>query len=124
MLKRTNLYLVSLYFILFVSCSKKNNPLFQLLNSKTTQITFENTITETDDFNILTNEYIFNGGGIAVSDFNQDGLPDLFFTGNMVSNQLYVNQGNLRFKEVTEKANLKSIGFWSTGVAIADVNED
>ena len=124
MLKRTNLYLVSLYVILFVSCSKKNSPLFQLLDSKTTQITFENTITETDDFNILTNEYIFNGGGIAVSDFNQDGLPDLFFTGNMVSNQLYVNQGNLRFKEVTEKANLKSIGFWSTGVAIADVNED
>ena len=72
MLKRTNLYLVSLYVILFVSCSKKNSPLFQLLDSKTTQITFENTITETDDFNILTNEYIFNGGGIAVSDFNQD----------------------------------------------------
>lgn len=80
--------------ILFLSCSKEQSKLFDLLDPRYSGIDFENTITETDDFNILTNEYIFNGGGVAVSDFNKDGLPDLFFTGNMVSNEMYLNQGD------------------------------
>ncbi len=115
-----------LLFVLFglASCSFRTKPMFNLLDVTKTQINFENTITETDDFNILTNEYIFNGGGIAISDFNQDGLPDVFFTGNMVSNRLYLNQGGLKFKDVTTQANLGTNGFWSTGVAVADVNED
>ena len=124
MIERTKLYPILLFLFIFQSCSKKNEPLFRLLDSETTQIDFENTITETSEFNILSNEYIFNGGGVAVSDFNQDGLPDLFFTGNMVSNKLYLNQGNLKFKDITDEANLNSTNFWSTGVAIADVNED
>ncbi len=88
--------LLPLLLFLLLSCSK-DQTLFKLLDSKKTGITFNNLITETDEFNILTEEYIFNGGGIAVSDFNNDGLPDLFFTGNMVSNELYLNQGNLTF---------------------------
>ena len=110
--------------VLFTSCSSKESTLFKLLDSELTGVDFENTITETENFNILTNEYIFNGGGIAVSDFNKDGLPDLFFTGNMVSNQLYLNQGNLKFKNITDNSKLNSNGYWSTGVAIADVNAD
>lgn len=113
-----------LLFVFISSCNLGPKPLFRLLDSTSTGIDFENIITETDSFNILTNEYIFNGGGIAVSDFNQDGLPDLFFTGNMVSNQLYLNQGDLNFINVTKKAKLSSEGFWSTGVAIADINAD
>jgi len=110
--------------ISFVSCNISEPVLFELLDSRLTGVDFENTITETKDFNILTNEYIFNGGGVAVSDFNKDGLPDLFFTGNMVSNQMYLNQGNLKFKNITLDAKLNSNNFWSTGVAIADVNAD
>ena len=110
--------------VLLVSCNSKESTLFKLIDSEFTGVDFENTITETEDFNILTNEYIFNGGGVAVSDFNKDGLPDLFFTGNIVSNQLYLNQGNLRFKNITDHSKLNSNGFWSTGVAIADVNAD
>ena len=89
--------ILSFLLVLFTSCSSKESTLFKLLDSELTGVDFENTITETENFNILTNEYIFNGGGVAVSDFNKDGLPDLFFTGNMVSNQLYLNQGNLKF---------------------------
>ena len=110
--------------VLFVSCSKEQSTLFDLLDSEYSGIDFENTITETDNFNILTNEYIFNGGGVAVSDFNKDGLPDLFFTGNMVSNEMYLNQGELKFKKITKNAKLNSDNYWSTGVAIADVNSD
>ena len=88
--------LLTLFILAFsVSCNSSTETLFKKLSEEHTQIYFQNTITETDSFNILTNEYIFNGGGVAVSDFNNDGLPDLFFTGNMVSNQLYLNQGNL-----------------------------
>ena len=117
--------LLTLFILaLSVSCNTSTETLFKKLSEENTQISFQNTITETDSFNILTNEYIFNGGGVAVSDFNNDGLPDLFFTGNMVSNQLYLNQGNLKFKEYTQEANLDTKGLWSTGVAVADVNAD
>ena len=119
-----SLILICFLVVSFSSCSSKESTLFKLLDSEFTGVDFENTITETENFNILTNEYIFNGGGVAVSDFNKDGLPDLFFTGNMVSNQLYLNQGNLKFKNITDDSKLNSNGYWSTGVAIADVNAD
>ncbi len=109
---------------LLYSCKKSPSPLFKLLNSSETGVAFENTITETEEFNILKEEYIFNGGGVAISDFNKDGLPDIFFTANMVSNQLFLNKGDLKFKNITEEAQLNSKGIWSTGIAIADVNKD
>ena len=109
--------------LLSFSCSK-NNKLFKVIKPDISGIDFNNKITETDKFNILTEEYIFNGGGIAVADFDGNGLPDLFFTGNMVSNELYLNKGNLRFKKVTKESNLNSKGFWSTGVAVVDINSD
>ena len=109
---------------LIFSCTPKRETLFSRLSSEETQVTFTNLITESDSFNILTNEYIFNGGGVAVSDFNNDGLPDLFFTGNMVSNRLYLNKGELNFNDITEDSNLNSTDLWSTGIAIADVNAD
>ncbi len=91
-----------------LSSCQKRETLFQLTEAIETGVDFNNKITESDDFNILTEEYIFNGGGVAVADFDQNGLPDLFFTGNMVSNELYLNQGALKFKKVTNQAQLNS----------------
>ena len=115
--------LIILTAVLIQSCTN-NKDLFELLKSNDTGIDFNNVINETDEFNILSEEYIFNGGGVAVSDFNNDGYPDLFFTGNMVSNELYLNQRDLRFKKVTNQSKLNSEGFWSTGVSVVDINSD
>src|SRR5574339_608280 len=90
----------------FVSCQEETKTLFRLLPPTKTGVDFINTIEETDSFNILTEEYIYNGGGVGVGDFDNDGLEDLFFTGNLVSNKLYINQGNLKFKDVTDVAKL------------------
>ena len=114
---------LTLIIITLYSCSK-TETLFKLLDSEQTGVDFNNKITETTEFNILTDEYIFNGGGVAVADFDKNGLPDLFFTGNMVSNELYLNQGDLKFKKVTEQAKLDSSHFWSSGVAAVDINSD
>ena len=115
--------LLILIAVLLQSCTN-NKDLFKLLKSNDSGIDFNNVINETDEFNILSEEYIFNGGGVAVSDFNNDGYPDLFFTGNMVSNELYLNQKDLRFKKVTNQSKLNSDSFWSTGVSVVDINSD
>src|SRR4051812_47155262 len=73
-------------------CKKSSDALFKLTSSDDTGIDFANTITETDSFNILTYEYIYNGAGVAIADFNNDGLQDIFFTGNEVPNKLYLNK--------------------------------
>ncbi|WP_158856658.1 FG-GAP-like repeat-containing protein [Lunatibacter salilacus] len=110
--------------IALFSCSTPEEKLFRLLPASHTNITFSNDITESDSVNILTEEFIFNGGGVAVGDFNNDGLPDLFFSGNEVPNKLYLNRGNLTFEDVSEQAGIKAIGKWSTGVTVVDVNRD
>lgn len=115
---------VSCLLILLISCEQRPGTLFQLLPESKSGIDFVNTIIESDTFNILTEEYIYNGGGVATADFNNDGLPDVFFTGNKVTNRLYINMGDLEFKDITEPANLNSSGVWSSGVAVADINND
>ncbi|NVJ84792.1 MAG: VCBS repeat-containing protein [Algoriphagus sp.] len=108
---------------IFYSC-KKSDTLFQLKSADETGIDFNNEIIETDSFNILTDEYIFNGGGVAVADFDQNCLPDLFFTGNQVSNKLYLNQGSFKFSDVSEEAGISASDKWCTGVTVVDINED
>src|SRR3569832_1088143 len=102
-------------------------PLFKLLPSKETNIKFSNDINETESLNVLSYEYFYNGGGVAVGDINNDGLPDIFFTGNMGANKLYLNLGQMKFKDITKDAcpDLAGrSGGWKTGVTMADVNGD
>lgn len=87
-------------------------------------IVFSNRITESDTMNILDFEYIYNGGGVAVADFNNDGLQDVYFTGNMVANKLYLNKGNWQFEDITDRAGVAAADRWSSGVAVVDINTD
>ena len=101
------------------------DPLFTLLAPEQTGIAFENTLTESLNGNVLMYEYFYNGGGVAVGDLNNDGLDDLYFSGNMVPNRLYLNKGNMQFEDITDKARVAGRDTsWKTGVTMADVNGD
>ncbi len=119
-----NAFRISVISIILISCSNPEEKLFRLLPSTQSNITFSNDITESDSINILTEEFIYNGGGVGVGDFNSDGLPDLFFAGNEVANKLYLNKGNLTFEDVSEVAGIAAPDTWSTGVTVVDINGD
>ena len=102
---------------------EKRPPLFTLLPPGRTGVTFANTITTNDSVNVQSDPYVYNGAGVAVGDIDNDGLPDLFFTGNMVSSRLYLNKGNMRFEDITERAGVKT-NRWATGATMVDINND
>jgi hypothetical protein len=126
----TLLHNVALYgfcaavFILFHGCKDDTSHLFTLLSSGRTGIDFENTLIENDKQNLLNYVYFYNGGGVAIGDINNDGLPDILLTGNMVPTRLYLNKGNFKFEDITEKSGLSKITGWCTGATMADVNGD
>jgi enediyne biosynthesis protein E4 len=123
--KCLNPYCVGFFFYVFIlGCNNSENHLFTSLSSYQTGIKFKNILKETKEFNVLTYGYLYNGGGVAVGDVNNDGLEDLYFTGNMVASRLYINQGNLKFKEVAKAAGVDAPGLWNTGTTMADVNGD
>lgn len=97
--------------------------LFVQRKASETGITFANELTETDSVNVLTFEYMYNGAGVGVGDFNKDGLADLYFAGNQVSSRLYLNRGDFRFTDITQ-ASGTGTDVWCTGVSVADVNQD
>jgi len=106
-----------------VSCQNKQT-LFRVVSSKHSGIHFANTIVENDSVNPIDLTNIYNGGGIGVGDFNNDGLEDLYFTGNQVANRLYLNKGNLKFEDVTDAANANGEGKWCRGASVVDINND
>ena len=99
-------------------------PLFEQLSPQRTGVTFVNQLPSDTAFNILTYPYYYDGGGVAVGDVNNDGLPDLYFTANAGANHLYLNKGNYRFEDITAQAGVADSVGWKTGVTMADVNGD
>ncbi|WJJ98202.1 VCBS repeat-containing protein [Algibacter luteus] len=91
---------------------------------KPTEITFQNTLIETEALNPYTYKNFYNGGGVAIGDINNDGLEDIYFSGNLVDNKLYLNKGNWQFEDVTEKAGVACQDIWSSGVTFVDINYD
>ena len=100
------------------------NTSFKLLSPEESGVSFSNEINEDYVYNILTFEYLYNGGGVAIGDINNDGLADVYFSGTFVSNKLYLNKGNLKFEDITDKAGVASADGFKTGVTMADINAD
>lgn len=131
----SKLYFLGLISLLFFSCSpnKENEnvtnntqepTLFTLLPSAETGIDFINKVENSKEFNIFKYRNFYNGGGVGIGDINNDGLSDVFLTGNMEPNKLYLNKGELKFEDISEKAGIKGNKPWSTGVVMADINND
>ncbi|MEX2512234.1 MAG: VCBS repeat-containing protein [Cyclobacteriaceae bacterium] len=113
------------WMLLAYSCQKENpDALFTELSSSQTGVAFKNLVRESEEFNVLTYGYFYQGGGVAIGDVNNDGLPDLYFTGNMMASKLYLNKGEMVFEDITESAGVAASGLWNTGVAMADINGD
>lgn len=119
------LFLLILLLFVFTSCNETNEDhQFTLLSQNDTKINFKNTIKETKQFNIFEYGYLYNGGGVSIGDLNNDDLPDIYFTGNMVGSHLYINKGDFEFEEIAVNAGVFASGLWNTGTTMADVNAD
>ena len=105
------------------NCTNRRKTLFTLVSPSSSGVAFENTIIESDSLNALRFEYIYNGAGVGVGDFNNDDLPDLFFAGNTVSSRLYLNRGEFHFEDITELSKVATTS-WCTGVSVNDFNQD
>ena len=116
--------IISFIILFFLACSsKKEKNVFTYIKSSKSNITFKNTITENDTLNVVNFQYVYNGGGVGIGDFNNDGLSDIVFTGNQVSSKIYLNQKELKFKDISDASGFKT-NSWVTGVAIVDINAD
>ncbi|MEL4306692.1 VCBS repeat-containing protein [Joostella sp. CR20] len=114
-----------IYFIAFLLCAcNKEKKLFSYLKSSHTNINFNNRLTSTPSLNILNYLYYYNGAGVAVADFNNDGWIDIYFTANQTEDKLYLNQQNFKFQDITKPAGINNANNWTTGVTIVDINND
>ncbi|MES2332363.1 MAG: VCBS repeat-containing protein [Bacteroidota bacterium] len=100
------------------------DPVFEKVPASVSGVTFDNTVEENYQKNYESFAYVYNGGGVATGDFNNDGLIDIYFTGNEVPNKLYINQGNMKFKDITSSAGVAAASGWKNGVTLVDINND
>lgn len=128
MKKRNWNYWIGICALFLIACNgskKKNVPvLFEVLDNTKTGLDFSNNLSASPDFNMLKYMYFYNGAGVGAGDFNNDGKIDLFFASNQSQNKIYLNKGELQFTDITTEAKIPDDGGWSTGVSIADVNDD
>lgn len=121
-------YWIGICVLFLTACTnskKKDSPvLFETLDNEKTGLDFSNRLTASPDFNMLKYMYFYNGAGVGAGDFNNDGKIDLFFAANQSQNKIYLNNGNLQFTDITAAAKIPDDGGWSTGVSVADVNDD
>ncbi|NKI27533.1 VCBS repeat-containing protein [Arenibacter sp. 6A1] len=118
------LYTVTTILLLPIIATAQKQEQFTLLEPGKTGVTFENTIRDTKASNILIYSNFYGGAGVGVGDFNNDGLQDIFFAGNLVSDQLYINKGEIQFEDITRASGIEDNGGWSSGVIIGDINND
>lgn len=123
MLTHKSLFPLMLIFLV-CGCHSGSNKLLAKLDADETGIHFNNQLFTESSFNILNYIYFYNGGGVAIGDINNDGLPDILFTGNMVKNRLYLNKGNFKFEDITDKSGIAAMQGWCTGATMVDVNGD
>lgn len=114
--------IVFISVVSFISC--KEDTLFTKIDVQDSGISFSNRIADSDTFSILNFEYIYNGAGVGVGDFNNDGKQDLFFTGNQVSSKLYLNKADFKFEDVTAKSGIDTKKRWASGAVTVDINAD
>jgi hypothetical protein len=124
MIFRVNCYLILLGIALLTSCHHSFEPEALFVRETGCKIEFENRITETSDFNVFRYRNFYNGGGVATGDLNNDGLPEVFFTANQGANKLFLNRGEFKFEDISEKAGFGAKQQWSTGVVFVDINQD
>jgi hypothetical protein len=119
------IYFFTIASLVLGGCSKQSEKkLFEEQHPEKTGIDFENKVIQDQENHVLNYPYYFNGGGVAVGDINNDGLEDVYFSGNTVSDRLYLNKGNFQFEDITEKSHVNAAQGWKTGVTMADVNQD
>ncbi len=123
LLKLSYYFILLLHIFFAVSCNHKHT-LFHKVPSDYSGIHFNNSILENDTLNPLDITNIYNGGGVGIGDLNGDGLQDIYFTGNVVSNIFYLNKGNLKFEDITEQANVNGEKKWCRGITVIDINND
>ncbi|NNF76055.1 MAG: VCBS repeat-containing protein, partial [Flavobacteriaceae bacterium] len=123
--------LMSLFALVLISCEKDNETqisedktLFTSLSSDYTGVDFINAVENQKDFNIFKYRNFYNGGGVALGDINNDGLDDIYLTGNMEANKLYLNKGDFKFEDISASAGVEGSKPWSTGVVMVDINSD
>ncbi|PCI08568.1 MAG: RNA-binding protein, partial [Flavobacteriaceae bacterium] len=127
-----NSLIITAFLILLISCEKEktvrstdsNLKQFTKMDASKTNINFKNSVTENLYFNFLNYPYVYNGGGVAVGDINNDGLVDIYFSSNQQSNKIYLNKGDFVFDDITETANVKDELGWTTGISMIDINND
>ncbi|HEX5171845.1 MAG TPA: VCBS repeat-containing protein [Cyclobacteriaceae bacterium] len=117
-------FLLVAIFLLVGCTDTKEPPLLEQIPANASGLSFSNELLEDEQLNIITFEYFYNGAGVGIGDVNSDGLVDIFFSANMSGSRLYLNKGELKFEDITQRSGIHTDGKWATGVSMVDINQD